>query len=130
MADFYLDEPVAELLAVSLRRNGHDAVNTAELGRKGSSDARQMHFATRTGRILVTHDLHDFPMLHEAWHGLAREWAIVDRRIHPGILIVPPTTRLSVADATREIETLLGSQETTDRLFVWMVPTGWQERFA
>lgn len=127
MSAFYLDEPVAEGQAVPLRRLGHDAVTTRAVGSKGQSDVQQLLYAARTGRILITYDLRDYPMLHEAWHELARAWDVGNRVLHPGILILPPTNRLPMADAAREIDALTGHEDVTNRLLIWQVPVGWTE---
>ena len=127
MASFYLDEPVADPQARSLRRRGHDVLTTTEADNKGTSDVQQLLYATRTDRILITHDRRDYPLLHEAWHELARAWGVMVPVLHPGILILPPITGLAIADATREIDALLGRGTLANRLLRWKVPIGWTE---
>lgn len=112
MASIYLDEPVSDRQALPLRQRGHDVVTTAQATKKGQSDVQQLLFATRTRRILVTHDLRDYPMLREAWHELAREWGVTARTLHPGILILPPTARLDVVRAAREVDALIRREES------------------
>lgn len=129
MAPCYLDENVAEILAEFLQRRGHDAVTTSQLGNKGLRDVQQLLVAIRTGRILVTHDARDFPMLHEAWHELARLWGVTRPVLHPGILIMPPTRRLAADEAARLIDELLARVGTVEnRLFDWKIGQGWIER--
>lgn len=127
MASIYLDEPVSDQQAIPLRRRGHDVITTTEATNKGQNDVQQLLFATRTSRILVTHDLRDYPMLHEAWHELAREWNVSVRTLHPGILILPPTSRLDIVRAAREIDALVLREEIVNRLLRWEVPVGWVE---
>ncbi len=120
MAPFYRDENIAEVLAELLRRRGRDPVPTRQLGLKGFRDVQHLRFATRTRRTLVTHDARDSPMLHEAWHALARQRDVAERVLHSGILVLPPNRRLATADAA--------SGETLEyRLLVWKVGVGWQE---
>lgn len=127
MASFYLDEPVSDSQAIPLRRRGHDVITTTQASNKGQSDVQQLLFATKTGRILITHDLRDYPMLHEAWHELAREWGVTVRTLHPGILILPPTSRLDIVQAAREMDAFVRREEIANRLVVWKVPAGWVE---
>lgn len=127
MASIYLDEPVSDLQALPLRQRGHDALTTVQASNKEQSDVHQLPFATRTRRFLITHDLRDYPMLHEAWHELAREWGVTARTLHPGILILPPTARLDIARAAHEIDALVGREEIVNRLLRWKVPVGWVE---
>jgi hypothetical protein len=127
VAAFYLDEPVAEDQASALRQHRHNVVTTRLMGNKGNSDVQQLLFATRSGRILITYDLRDYPILHEAWHELARLWGVGVVTLHPGIVIIPPTHRLAVAEAARVIHDLVSREDLRNRLLRWKPSTGWVE---
>ncbi|MGH9380412.1 MAG: DUF5615 family PIN-like protein [Thermoanaerobaculia bacterium] len=53
---FHLDEPVDLAVARALRRHGIDVTTTPESGLRTASDKHQLEFASREGRVLVTHD--------------------------------------------------------------------------
>lgn len=118
MAAFYLDELVADLQAGFLRQQGHDVVTTTQASNKGNSDVQQLLYATRTERILITHDRRDYPMLHEAWHELARWWGVAVTFLHPGIIILPPVTRLGIVEAAYEVDVLVVGETVANRLLV------------
>lgn len=125
---FYLDENVSERLAAGLNTLGHDAVTTAELGRKGATDVSQLSYAARERRILITYDTDHFEMLYEAWRTLSRDWGVQDRSRHAGILRLPDPGILPIADAARAvIDLLMRIDSVENRLFVWLTTSGWQE---
>jgi hypothetical protein len=120
-----------EALAVSLRGHGFDAVTTTQLGRKGSSDPRQLKYASETARVLVTHNNRDYRMLHEALVLWAEEWGVLDRRRHSGILIIDqgPQQR---GGSDIAVLTGIGLQVATlgpmeNRLFAWNPRVGRHE---
>ena len=53
---FYLDEHIPKGVVEGLRRRGVDVLTVQEAGRLGDSDEKQLAFATREGRVLVTFD--------------------------------------------------------------------------
>lgn len=77
----FLDEDVHEELAAALRRQGIDAVNTQECGRKEAKDAEQLAFAVSQQRALMTFNIADFETLADEyfWQG----------KPHFGIIVSP-----------------------------------------
>ena len=61
---FHLDEHVSHTIAVGLRQRGIDVTTTPEVELKGSSDEKQLAFATGERRVVVTSDT-DFLRLHQ-----------------------------------------------------------------
>jgi len=53
---FYLDEHIPKGVVEGLRRRGIDVLTVQEAGRSGDSDERQLAFAKKEGRVLVTFD--------------------------------------------------------------------------
>jgi predicted nuclease of predicted toxin-antitoxin system len=53
---FYLDEHIPKGVVEGLRRRGLDVLTVQEAGRWGDSDERQLAFAAREARVLVTFD--------------------------------------------------------------------------
>jgi predicted nuclease of predicted toxin-antitoxin system len=53
---FYLDEHIPKGVVEGLRRRGVDVLTVQEADRSGDSDEKQLAFATREGRVLVTFD--------------------------------------------------------------------------
>jgi len=62
---FHLDEHVAGLIAIGLRRRNIDVTTSLEVGLIGASDAEQLAFAHRTQRVIITQDV-DFLKLNAA----------------------------------------------------------------
>jgi len=62
---FYLDEHIPKGVVEGLRRRGVDVLTVQEVDRSGDSDEKQLAFATREGRVLVTFD-DDFLRLDSA----------------------------------------------------------------
>ncbi len=88
MADFYLDENVDSEFASLLTARGHTVFTTAQADRLGTTDDRQLLFATDLGRILITHDERDYRFLCGLWRNLAKRWGINDAA-HAGVLVIP-----------------------------------------
>jgi predicted nuclease of predicted toxin-antitoxin system len=78
---FFIDEDVHEGLAAALRRQGIDAMNAHECGRKEAKDAEQLAFAVSQQRALMTFNITDFEALADEyfWQGKA----------HCGIIVSP-----------------------------------------
>lgn len=53
---FYLDEHIPKGVVEGLSRRGVDVLTVREAGRSGDSDEKQLAFATREARVLVTFD--------------------------------------------------------------------------
>ncbi len=75
-------------LAALLRDLGYDAVYTREVGNEGWLDPEQLVFAVQQGRV-VTSNLDDFRMLHEAWIIWASLLGIGPGVLHPVIIALP-----------------------------------------
>jgi hypothetical protein len=128
MALCYVDEDVTEYLAPLLRPRGHDVLTTAEAGAKGFKDPRQLAFAARADRVLITANRADFVMLHEAWLRWSRDWEAENRAVHAGILIVPSGSGKLADRLANELDRILVSDiDLRNRLFRWMAGAGWQE---
>lgn len=58
-----LDEDVRPTLAAALRARGYDAVAVSELGKKGTKDPDLIEWASREKRVILSHNVRDFPRL-------------------------------------------------------------------
>jgi hypothetical protein len=95
---------------------------------KGATDVRQLLYAVRERRIVVSHESGHFRMLHEAWVSFAREWGVRPPAQHPGILVIPTPPRLEFADAARVLVDVLARPEPIEnRLLAWRRADGWVE---
>jgi hypothetical protein len=63
---FYTDAHVAKAVAEQLREKGVDVVRCQDVGLADADDSAHLEYATREGRILITHD-QDFLRLHKEW---------------------------------------------------------------
>ena len=77
----FLDEDVHEGLAAALRRQGIDAVNAHECGRKEATDAQQLAFAVSRQRALMTFNVIDFEVLADEYFRQEKQ--------HCGIIVSP-----------------------------------------
>ena len=130
MARFYLDENLAEILAVLLIARGHDAVSTRYLGRKRTRDPDQLLFAATEERIFVTYDSDHFAMLHAAWIGWSVAWATPrDVARHAGIVVVQQDKAGVTNEELAEMIHGVVSQEgmLDNRLLDWTRTYGWRE---
>ncbi|NER19221.1 MAG: hypothetical protein F6J96_00330 [Symploca sp. SIO1C2] len=77
---YHLDEHIKSVTARELRNRGIDVTTTVEVNLRTKSDDSQLAFASREGRVLVTHD-NDFLKL------------AVKNTNHSGIAYCHPTKR-------------------------------------
>jgi predicted nuclease of predicted toxin-antitoxin system len=96
--DLSLDEDVNVLLADLVRARGFGAMTTQEAGRKGSSDAEQLAFATSQGKAILTHNRVDFEVLAQRY--------FEDKKTHSGIIIA---VRRHPKELARRVLILLSS---------------------
>jgi predicted nuclease of predicted toxin-antitoxin system len=80
----FIDEDVHAGLAAALRRQGIDAVNAHECGRKEAKDSEQLAFAVAQQRAFMTFNLADFEELASQYF-----W---QNKQHFGIIVSPQRT--------------------------------------
>jgi len=99
----YLDHDVDVALAARLQQMGHDVLTTREAGHTEASDERQLTFATREGRVFLTHNRRDFRRLHRQW--------IEAGRVHAGIII---SAHLPIGELERRLLRLFSIYTAAD----------------
>ena len=89
----YLDEDVDLVVARMLRQQGHDAIATREMNRRGAPDESQLVYAAENRRALLSHNRRDFRELAVVWaqsgrqhHGIIVSNRVSPRRIRDGLL--------------------------------------------
>lgn len=85
----YLDENVDVSVAAALRRHGIDVVTARDYGKLGASDEEHLALAGSEERLVVSHDIADFAMLHQQWLAAGKQHAgiVVSNMIAPGALL-------------------------------------------
>jgi predicted nuclease of predicted toxin-antitoxin system len=106
----YLDDDCAEvLLAVLLRKAGHDVQTSNEIGLAGAPDAVHLTRAIRAGRVLISKNHDDYVDLHDL--------LMAGKGHHPGILIVRkdnnPRRDMKAAHIARAVRNLVGTGVAT-----------------
>jgi hypothetical protein len=76
---FYLDEDIDVALEQALINRGVDVVSTLKAGKIGNTDEEQLSFAKNEKRIIITHNVRDFVILHKKNSN--------DDRTHSGIIV-------------------------------------------
>jgi Domain of unknown function (DUF5615) len=125
VAAFYTDANVSLGVAPALRELGHQVVTARSLGQERATDDAQLLTATLRGLILLTHDIDDFQLLHDAWRRWPAIWGIAPR--HNGILIAAqlPSPDLVAAQVDAFFQT---AQPLDNELYRWRTATGWERR--
>ncbi len=127
---FYLDEDLSQALAIALGGLEYDAIHTRAIGHARQIDPKQLAFARRRGRVLITANYVDFRMLHEAWRVWAPLMNEIRRTPHPGILVVPNPNAMPVAAMAGVIDDFAqgtNPQDVQDRLIRWREGRGWED---
>ena len=129
MKQLYLDENVNRQMGLMLIALGFNVVFARDIHPPHTSDHVHLAWATKSGRILVTHD-RDYRLLHVAWCDWFRDFGQVPAPRHVGILIIPQDPVLPKEDAVRVVQSLLSdatAKSLANRLFDWTALYGWQE---
>jgi predicted nuclease of predicted toxin-antitoxin system len=79
-----LDVHLSRQVVHALRDRGHDAARVAEVGLRGEPDHIVWEWAIREGRVVVTYDTDDFPVLY---HRYFQEGVS-----HPGLVVISSKT--------------------------------------
>jgi Domain of unknown function (DUF5615) len=130
---FYLDEDLSNDLAPALRALGFDVVHTRQLALTGQIDPRQLAFAVLERRTLVTANLDDFRMLHEAW----LVWSAIEygaaQGSHPGIIVVPNPNVMPASDMADLLDGYareVAPEQMQNRFLRWRRGIGWEDLSA
>jgi hypothetical protein len=115
MADLYSDNNVAYALLDRLESSGHSVLRCRHVSMEDAKDHEHLWYATQHQRIMVTCDT-GFEQWNEIWVYLARVWNVGIQ--HPGILIVPSTSKLdSERTATLVHQMLHQTTSLSDQCF-------------
>ena len=89
MIKLYLDEDVPEAVALALKLRGYDVLTVREALKKGLSDIDQLKLASLEERILFTHNIADFSMLHKEFtkNGWQHKGIIVSKQWPIGVIV-------------------------------------------
>lgn len=127
MAAFFLDHNVSARLAALLRAQGHTATTAREMAIDTVGDERILLMAATHAWIVVTHNVKDFRLLHDAWRVWSRMWGVGPA--HAGILIIPDNQQWLPEQAAREIAAFLAQGFAVNTtLYEWKSRDGWALR--
>jgi hypothetical protein len=125
MAECHVDHNVGRGVVVRLRMRGHTLVTAAELGLERGQDNLHLLEAARQGRVLLTHNLGDFTLLHDAWRRWSVAWGVIAR--HAGVIVPPqewPRDRIAA-----EVHAILtDGLPLANELYHWVPGLGWVRR--
>jgi hypothetical protein len=128
VARFALDENFEARTAIELRSLGHDVATAAMLNVRGTPDYRLLLVAVDDARIVITHNIDDFLLLHCIWQSLATRWSVVPEQAwHPGILGMTQYTT-DAADYAQQIHEHSQGLSIAGEMYVYRPSTGWQLR--
>jgi len=97
----YLDEDFARGDRVAaLRAADFDVLTPREAGLLGATDEAQLLFAAAQGRLLVSHNVADFPRLHAEFMAAGRH--------HRGICLVRQSAKVGPAAVVAGLATISG----------------------
>jgi hypothetical protein len=126
--NFHLDEHVSERLTARAVFCGLDVVSVSRLGLKGLDDAANLLFAAQSGRVLVTHAVRDYTLLHKAWLLWSGSWVPDDPPRHAGIAVLHSAKHTGPDDIINALFLLCQSFiDPRNRLFSWDHREGWTE---
>jgi hypothetical protein len=104
---------------------GYDMDSVKVTGNFGLTDARQLLWAVEHDRTIITHNLKDFRLLHEAISLWAIRWGTPNVLRHHGILVVP---HLPVPELASLIDQFVRPLDKIDnRMFILDRQRGWYE---
>lgn len=124
MTRLHFDQNVSADLLPLLRGAGHDIVTAGDLSLSTATDAEHLLAAAEDERVLLTYNVKDFLLLHDAWRRWSIAWRVLRR--HAGILILMAPPALSIPESAREVDALLAAQPPLlDELYKWERSGGW-----
>jgi len=88
VAHLFFDEDVDARLAEALLRRGYDVQTTVAAGLLEASDEEQLVYAIDQQRVLVTHNIRHFPVIHADW--------VTTGRTHGGIIVLIGNSAIGV----------------------------------
>jgi hypothetical protein len=124
MADVYLDQNIARATAELLRTQGHTVTTAHQVGMDRATDDAQLLLAAQRGWVLVTHNIDDFILLHDAWRRWSAAWGVSSE--HAGILILDEVVAAEIARAVGTI--LRSGNPLANQLYRWRRRSGWTRR--
>jgi hypothetical protein len=123
VAALYLDNDVTVHAAPLLDKRGHIVHTTAIFNRQSSYDHEQLLFAAQGDRVLVTHNWHDFRLLHGAWQLWSRAWGVSTG--HAGILVVEHGSAQQIATTIADFFAHYPVDASRNALWRHRHATGW-----
>lgn len=125
MVTFYLDHNISYRILPYLHSAGHKAVTTRETRMERADDDEQVFFAWKNGWITVTHNLHDFLLVHHTLQRWGDRWHITDT--HAGILALLDS--LAIQDQARLLDVFIASNlPIANALYEWRSIGSWIQR--
>jgi hypothetical protein len=121
----YFDHNFTRHVAPILWAEGHDLLFTRDPGTARLTDDAHLLASVRAGRVLITHDRHDFKMLHDAWV----TWpAAFGMRLPPhlGVLVLDSASPETLAQVIADFLDGTDPADLPDAIFWWHRHDGWR----
>jgi hypothetical protein len=86
---FYFDEHIQAALAEALKTRGVDVLTTQEAGNVGVEDLRQLVYAAKNDRTMLSYNKRDFAVIHYQWMKIGRSHAgiILSDQLPTGVIL-------------------------------------------
>lgn len=92
-----------------------------------AKDDEQLLFAAQQRRVLITHNIKDFQMLHDAWKRWSSAWEV--DQPHSGLLIIPQPPTWEADRAAQELHAFFQTFPVlANESYQYYAVTGWERR--
>ncbi len=126
MARLYFDHNFTRHVGPVLWVEDHDLLFTRDPAAARLPDDAHLLASVRSNRIFITHDRHDFKMLHDAWLTWPAAFGMA-LPPHPGILILDSVPAQTLARVRADFLDQVPAEWLANAIFWWHRHDGWRQ---